>query len=135
MFDFVVLVLIGLIMPQVSVGWSVFWAAAVLTAATIWVKPALSRWLGGRADRSSRDLTRAGAKLVQYATVFVVAVAVWILVVLLSGVHVAGFFWGWVIPPILLLIAWSVFDLTGDRLVAGAGRAWDGARGRRSGTT
>ncbi|GAA2956205.1 hypothetical protein [Microbacterium schleiferi] len=131
-FDVVVLLVIGLIMPQVSVGWSVLWAAVILALATLWVKPALRRWLGGRAERSSRDLTRTGAKLVQGTIVLIVAAVVWVLVVVLSGVGVAGFFWGWVIPPVLFVIAWLIYDAIDDRLEAHAGRLWDGARGRDS---
>ncbi len=129
-FDVAVLLLIGLIMPQVSVGWSVLWAAVVLALATIWVKPALRRWLGGRAERSSRDLTRAGTKLVQAGVVLVVAAIVWMLVVALSGVDVAGFFWGWITPPVLLAIAWLIYDAIDDRLEAQTGRLWDSARRR-----
>ncbi|WP_434970876.1 hypothetical protein [Microbacterium sp. bgisy207] len=128
-FDLVVLLLIGLLMPQVSVGWSVLWAAVVLALATIWVKPGLRRWLGSRAERSSRGLTRAGAKLVQAAVVLLVAAVVWILVVVLSGVSVSGLLWGWIAPPVLLVIAWFVYDLVDDRLEAQTGRLWDGARG------
>lgn len=129
-FDIAVLLVIGLILPQVSVGWSVLWAAVILALATIWVKPALRRWLGHRAERSSRDLTRTGAKLVQGVVVLIVAAIVWALVVVLSGVGVAGLFWGWVVPPVLLAIAWLIYDAVDDRLEAQAGRLWDGARRR-----
>lgn len=128
-FDLVVLLLIGLLLPPVSVGWAALWGAVVLTAATIWIKPALTRWFDGRTARSRGGLTRVGAKLVQAGAVFVVAWIVWILVVLLSGVQVAGFFWGYIIPPVLLLIAWLVYDLVDDRLEHHAGRLYDSMRG------
>ena len=129
-FDVAVLLVIGLILPQVSVGWSALWAAVVLALATTWVKPALRRWLGSRAERSSRDLTRTGAKLVQGVVVLLVAAIVWVLVVVLSGVTVAGLLWGWVVPPLLLVIAWLIYDAIDDRLEAQAGRLWDGTRRR-----
>jgi polyferredoxin len=62
--------------------------------------------------------------------VLLVAAIVWVLVVVLSGVTVAGLLWGWVVPPLLLVIAWLIYDAIDDRLEAQAGRLWDGARRR-----
>ena len=47
-----------------------------------------------------------------------------------AGVDVAGFFWGWITPPVLLAIAWLIYDAIDDRLEAQTGRLWDSARRR-----
>lgn len=128
-FDVVLLLLIGLLLPSVSVGWAVLWAALVLTAAALWVKPLVTRVLRGMAARSAGQRTRLGERLVQWALVFVVQLIVWVLVVWLSGVHVRGWLWGWVIPPVLLLIGWAVYAAIDDRIEAKAGQLYDQATG------
>ncbi|MGB4777859.1 hypothetical protein [Microbacterium sp.] len=126
-FTLVVLLLIGLLLPSVRVGWAALWASVLLTAATIWLKPLISRAFTRAAAKSASERTAVGEKLVQYAIVFIVELIVWVLVVLFSGVRVGGFFWGWVIPPILLLVAWVVYDLVDDRIRATAGDLYDRA--------
>ncbi|MGV9194929.1 hypothetical protein ACQ143_11355 [Microbacterium sp. MC2] len=130
-FNVVVLLLIGLLLPTVRVGWAALWAALVLTLATIWLKPLITKLFTGSAAKSAGSRTKAGEKLVQYGIVFVVELIVWIVVVLLSGVDVRGFFWGWVLPPLLLLLAWVVYDQIDDRVEARAGDLYDRATGRR----
>lgn len=134
-FNLVVLFLIGLLLPSVSVGWSALWASVVLTAATIWLKPLISKMFTGAARKSAGQRTGLGEKLVQYGIVFVVDLIVWILVVIFSGVRVGGWFWGWVIPPVLLAIAWIIYDQVDDRLQRTAGDLYDradaGIRGSR----
>ncbi|BDV29949.1 phage holin family protein [Microbacterium terricola] len=128
-FNVVVLWLIGALLPSVSVGWAALWAAVVLTAATLWLKPLVARLLSGRAAKSAHQRTKAGEKLVQFGLVFVVELIVWVLVVLLSAVDVRGFFWGYVLPPLLLLLVWIVYDAIDDTLEARAGSLYDRARG------
>ncbi len=130
-FNVVVLLLIGLLLPTVRVGWAALWAALVLTLATIWLKPFITKLFTGSAAKSAGDRTRAGEKLVQYGIVFVVELIVWIVVVLLSGVDVRGFFWGWVLPPLFLLIAWVIYDRIDDTVEARAGALYDRATGGR----
>lgn len=129
-FNLLVLWLIGLLMSSVRVGWSAFWAAIILTAATLWIKPVLSKVISGAAARSADSRTRAGQKLVQYGIVFVVELIVWILVVIFSGVRIGGLFWGWALPPVLLLIAWAIYDAIDDRVEKTAGELYDSATGR-----
>lgn len=138
-FNLVVLLLIGLLLPNVSVGWAALWASIVLTAATIWLKPLISKVFTGATRRSAAPRTRLAEKLVQYGIVFVVDLLVWIVVVIFSGVRVGGWFWGWVIPPILLAIAWIIYDQVDDRIQRTAGDLYDradagirGARGDRA---
>ncbi len=131
-FNVVVLLLIGLLLPSVQVGWAALWAAVLLTAATIWLKPVVTRLFTGAAKKSASERTAVGEKLVQYGIVLVVELIVWALVVLFSGVDVRGWFWGWVIPPILLLLAWVVYDLVDDRIEARTGSLYDRARGDRT---
>ncbi|PZU40691.1 MAG: hypothetical protein DI573_03465 [Microbacterium sp.] len=129
-FDLVVLLLIGWLTPGVSVGWAAFWAAVILTAATIWLKPLIHRWFRGMAAKSQNRRTKIGEKLVQYGLVFVVALIVWVLVVVLTRVNVSGWFWGYVLPPVALLIAWAIYDLIDDRIEARAGVLYDSATAR-----
>lgn len=128
-FNVVVLLLIGLLSPAVAVGWSALWASIVLTAATIWLKPLITKGFAGAARSSASQRTAAGEKLVQYGIVFVVELIIWVLVVMFSGVNVRGFFWGWVIPPIFLLIAWIVYDRVDDAIEAKTGSLYDRATG------
>ncbi len=133
LFNVVVLLLIGLI-PGVGVGWAAFWAAIILTAGTIWLKPLVTRWFQGMAAKSAGQRTKVGEKLVQFGLVFVVELIVWVLVVLLSGVRVTGWFWGWILPPIALLIAWIIYDAVDDKVEAKAGEVYDKALGGRNET-
>lgn len=136
MFNVLVLLGIGLLLPSVRVGWAALWAAVVLTAATIWLKPLITKLFTGSAAKSAGQRTRAGEKFVQYGIVFVVELIVWALVVFFSGVSVSGVFWGWLVPPLLLLLAWIVYDLVDDTVEARAGRLYDranaGIHGSRS---
>ncbi|WP_159502243.1 hypothetical protein [Microbacterium sp. 18062] len=124
-FDLVVLLLIGLLLSSVRVGLAAFWAALVLTAATIWLKPLVRTLFRKFAARSASTRTRLSEKLVQGVLVFVVELIVWIAVVVFSGVDVRGWFWGWVLPPIALLIAFAIYDLVDDRIEARAGSIYD----------
>lgn len=114
-FNVVVLLVIGWLTPA-RVGWSALWAGIVLTAATIWIKPLITQWFRSRAARSASQRTKAGEKVVQFFLVLLVALIVWILTVLLSGVTVTGFLWGYVLPPVFLLIAWAIYDAIDDRV-------------------
>lgn len=131
-FNVVVLLAIGLLLPSVSVGWAALWAGVILTAATIWLKPFVTRLFQGAAKKSAAERTAVAEKLVQYGIVFLVELIVWVLVVLLSGVDVRGWFWGYVIPPVLLLLAWVVYDLVDDRVESRAGALYDRATGGRA---
>ncbi|MDL5352487.1 hypothetical protein [Microbacterium sp. zg-YB36] len=130
-FNVAVLVAIGWVLRSVQVGWSALWAAIVLTAGTIWLKPAIAKAFRGMAAKSAGQRTRVGEKLVQFGLVFVVELIVWVLVVVLSPVHVSGVFTGWLFPPVALLLAWIVYDLVDDRIEAGAGGLYDRALGGR----
>jgi hypothetical protein len=124
-FNVVVLLLIGLLMSSVSVGWNALWAAVILTLATLALKPALLRMFRGAASKSAQTRTKVGEKVVQYVLVFIVELVVWVLTVWLSGVDVRGWFWGYVLPPLYLLIAWVVYDLVDDRIEARTGAVFD----------
>ena len=120
-FNVVVLLLIGLIMSSVRVGWNALWAAVVLTLATLALKPALLKLFRGAAAKSASTRTKIGEKLVQYVLVFFVELVVWVLTVMLSGVNVHGWFWGYLLPPLYLLIAWVIYDQIDDRMEAKTG--------------
>lgn len=138
-FNVVVLLLIGWLMSSVSVGWNALWAAVILTLATLALKPTLLKVFRGAAAKSSQTRTKVGEKVVQYVLVFIVELIVWVLTVLLSGVNVHGWFWGYVLPPVYLLIAWVIYDLIDDRVEAKAGAVFDSVqskvKGGRASTT
>lgn len=120
-FNVAVLLLIGLLMRSVSVGWNALWASVILTLATLALKPLLLRAFRGAASKSAGTRTKIGEKVVQYALVFVVELIVWVLTVIFSGVNVNGWFWGYALPPVYLLIAWVIYDLVDDRIEAKTG--------------
>lgn len=120
-FNVAVLLLIGLLMRSVSVGWNALWASVILTLATLSLKPLLLRAFRGAAAKSAGTRTRIGEKVVQYALVFVAELIIWVLTVLLSGVDVSGWFWGYLLPPVYLLVAWVIYDLIDDRIEAKTG--------------
>lgn len=130
LFNVVLLLIIGLVLPAVNVGWAALWASVVLTLAALLVKPFVHKLFTSMARRSAARRTKLAEKLVQYGTVFLVELIVWLLVVWLSGVDVQGFFWGYVLPPILLLIGWAIYDAIDDRVEARAGVLYDKATGR-----
>lgn len=127
-FDVVVLLVIGWLTPA-RVGWSALWAGVILTALTIWIKPLIHTLFQKMASRSASQRTKIGEKVVQGALVFVVALIVWIVTVLFSGVSVGGWFWGYVLPPVIILIGWAIYDAIDDRVEGHAGALYDRATG------
>lgn len=136
-FNIVVLLVIGWLSPA-RVGWAAVWAGVVLTAVVIWIKPLVTRWFASMAARSAGRRTRAGEKVVEFLLALAVAFVVWVATVLLTGVTVGGgilgVFWGWVIPPIILLVGWAIWDAIDDRVEARAGALYDRATGSRATT-
>lgn len=130
-FDVVVLLIIGWLTPA-RVGWSALWAGVILTALTIWIKPLIHRMFQSMTARSANQRTKVGEKLVQGFLVFVVALIVWILTVVFSGVSVGGWFWGYVLPPVIILIGWAIYDAIDDRVEGHAGALYDKATGTKS---
>lgn len=124
-FNVVVLLLIGLLMSSVSVGWNALWAAVILTVATLALKPTLLKVFRGAASKSAQTRTKVGEKVVQYVLVFIVELIAWVLTVWLSGVDVRGWFWGYVLPPLYLLLAWVIYDQVDDRIEARTGAVFD----------
>lgn len=135
LFNIVVLLVIGWLTPA-RVGWSALWAGIIVTAATIWIKPLIHRWFQSMAAKSASQRTKVGEKLVQFALVFVVALIIWIFAVLFSGISIGGgffgAFWGYVLPPVILLIGWAIYDAIDDRVETHAGALYDKATGGRT---
>lgn len=129
-FNVVVLLAIGWF-TTARVGWSALWAAVILTLATIFLKPLLSTLFRGAATGAARK-AGIGEKVIEYAVVYAVALAIWVVTVLLSGSRADGFF-GWVLPPLILLIGWIVYDRVDDRIEARAGGFYDAAASRIGG--
>ena len=57
-FNVVVLLLIGLLLPGVSVGLNALWASVILTLAALFVKPLLSGAFRKSAAKSAADRTK-----------------------------------------------------------------------------
>lgn len=131
-FNVAVLLLIGLLLPGVSVGWNALWASVILTLAALFVKPLLAGAFRKSAAKSAADRTKAGEKVVQYVLVYLVELIVWVLTVWLSGVRASGF-WGYVLPPLALLFGWMIYDQIDDRLRAKAGEIYDSVQARVTG--
>lgn len=136
-FNIVVLLVVGWLTPA-RVGWAALWAGIVLTALSIWIKPLVEKWFRSMAAKSANQRTKAGEMLVEALLAFAVALLVWIVTVVFTGVSVGGglfgAFWGWVLPPVILLIGWAVYAAIDDRIETHAGALYDRATGARAGT-
>lgn len=134
-FNVVVLLVVGWLTPA-RVGWAALWAGIVMTALVIWIKPLVEKWFRSMAARSADRRTRAGEKLAEFLIAFAVAFVVWIATVLLSGVSIGGgflgAFWGYVLPPVILLIGWAIYDAIDDKVESHAGSLYDRATGGRA---
>ncbi len=130
-FDVVVLLIIGWLTPA-RVGWSALWAGVILTALTIWIKPLIHNMFTSMASKSANQRTKVGEKVVQGALVFIVALIVWVLTVVFSGVSVGGWFWGYILPPVIILIGWAIYDAIDDRVEGHAGALYDKATGAKA---
>lgn len=137
-FNILVLLVVGWLTPA-RVGWAALWAGIVLTALVIWIKPLVEKWFRSMAARSADRRTRAGEKVVEFLIAFTVAFLVWIGTVLFTGVSIGGgifgAFWGYVLPPVILLIGWAIYDAIDDRVESHAGALYDKATGGRVATT
>ena len=126
-FNLVVLLVIVLIAPGVDVGWGLLWAAVVLTLASLWVKPLITKAFANRAAKSSGQRGKNTQTLVRWGTVYVVELIVWVIVVLFSSVTVDNWFWGYLLPPIIFLIGWAIYAAIEDRVEAKADALYDQA--------
>lgn len=134
-FNLAVLALTVTLMPRVHATFlSYFWASLFLTIATVWIRPALTALARSQADKRTADRNRIVRWLVSGLAVFLVALGVWALTVYLTGVSVDGWVWGYLYPPIALLIGWFIWDVARDQLEERAARLYDSADRRLSGT-
>ncbi|AZS39787.1 MULTISPECIES: hypothetical protein [Microbacterium] len=133
-FNVAVLLLIGLLLPGVSVGLNALWASVVLTLAALFVKPLLAGAFRRSAAKSAAERTKTGEKIVQYVLVYLVELIIWVLTVWLSGVRASGF-WAFVLPPLALLFGWMIYDQIDDRLRAKTGEIYDSVQARMKGGT
>lgn len=127
-FNVVVLILIGMLLPGVRVGLSALWAGAILTAVTLALKPLMLKAFGGLAAKSLGG--RFGERTLRYGVIFVAELIVWILTVWFSPVAARGIFSGYLLPPLLLLLAWAIYDRIDDVIEAKVGGAYDNITSR-----
>jgi hypothetical protein len=134
-FNILVLLIVGWLTPA-RVGWAALWAGIVLTALVIWIKPLVEKWFRSMAAKSAGRRTKAGEKLVEILLALAVAFLVWIATVLFTGVSIGGgifgAFWGYVLPPVILLIGWTIYGAIDDRIESHAGALYDRATGRKT---
>ncbi|WP_282846142.1 hypothetical protein [Microbacterium oxydans] len=133
-FNVAVLLLIGLLLPGVSVGLNALWGSVVLTLAALFVKPLLAGAFRRSAAKSAAERTKTGEKIVQNVLVYLVELIIWVLTVWLSGVRASGF-WAFVLPPLALLFGWMIYDQIDDRLRAKTGEIYDSVQAKMKGGT
>ena len=60
----------------------------------------------------------------------------WIATVVFTGVSIGGgifgAFWGWVLPPVILLIGWAIYGAIDDKVEGHAGALYDRATGTKT---
>ncbi len=130
-FNIAVLLLIDWLSPA-KVGWSVIWAAVVMTVLVLFVKPAADRWLRSAAAKTRNQRTSTGEWIAQLFIVFAVAGTVWLLTLMLSGANRGdSWFWSLVIPPIIIAIGWLIYAKVSARLESHAGAIYDRIEGKK----
>ena len=127
-FNVAVLLVIGFL-PTVRVGWAALWGGIALTVIVLFVKPLIQKMFASAASKSAGSRSKAGEWAVQLLVTFGVALLVWIGTVVFSGVSVRGFFWGYLLPPIILTIGWAIYAAIDDRVEATASDLYDRATG------
>lgn len=127
-FNVVVLILIGMLLPGVRVGLSALWAGAILTVVTLALKPLMLKAFGGLATKSLGG--RFGEHTLRYGVIFIAELVVWVLTVWFSPVAARGIFSGYLLPPLLLLLAWAIYDRIDDVIEAKVGGAYDNITSR-----
>lgn len=127
-FNVVVLLVIDWLTPA-QVGWSALWAGIVLTLLTMWVRPLLTKWFTGGAEKSAGQRTKAGQGLVQVGIVLLIALIVWVVTVWLSGISAGLNPMAYLLPPIILAIGWWIYELIAQRVEQHAGALYDKATG------
>ena len=129
-FNVVVLLIIGWLTPA-RVGWAALWAGVILTALTIWIKPLITNWFQLDGGEIRAPAHQGGREARPGRLVFLVALIVWILTVVFSGVSVGGWLWGYILPPVIILVGWAIYDAIDDRVEGHAGVLYDKTTGRR----
>jgi len=99
-----------------SIG-TVLWGAIVLTVLSLFIKPLLHRWLLDNAGQVSLS-RKLSSKVLSYVILYLVALIIWFLLVIFSGVQITNFLTTLIVPPLVLLAAWFIYDLVDDRLEA-----------------
>lgn len=115
----IVAVLVIVLLPGaagVSIG-TVLWGAIVLTVMSLFIKPLLHRWLLDNAGQVSLS-RKLSSKVLSYVILYLVALIIWFLLVIFSGVQITNFLTTLIVPPLVLLAAWFIYDLVDDRLEA-----------------
>ncbi|MFV0375515.1 hypothetical protein [Microbacterium sp.] len=124
-FNAVVLLVIGWLTPA-RVGFAVFIAALVFTLIEMFLTPLIRKMFAGFAH-TDRPRSRVGEWFVQLLVALGVAACVWVLTLWLTPVRAGGWFWAYILPPIIIAIGWLVYAAVSDKIEAGAGSLYDRA--------
>lgn len=124
-FNAVVLLVIGWLTPA-RVGFAVFIAALVFTLIELFLTPLIRKMFAGFAD-TDQPRSRLGEWFVQLLVALGAAASVWVLTLWLTPVRAGGWFWSYVLPPIIIAIGWLIYAAVSDKIEAGAGSLYDRA--------
>ena len=69
-FNIAVLLLIVLLVPGVRGAWGVPWGAVILTLATLWIKPLLTKWFARSSAKRADQFSKFGLKSLSALYVF-----------------------------------------------------------------
>lgn len=135
-FNVVVLLLIGMLSPA-RVGWAAIPAAIVMTLLVLFVKPLIEKLFSnlsaGAAAKREQPRGRIAAWFAETIVVLGVALVVWVLTVIFSGVRLGsgllGILWSYIIPPIILWIGWVIYAAIDDKVEAQTAAIYDRATG------
>lgn len=128
-FNILLLLVIIWVTPGVHGAWGVLWASLVFTLATLFLKPVFAQVVGAQGKKLEGRTTWLKGKTLVYLVSYVVALLIWIVTVALSGVSLHSF-WAWVLPPLLVLLGWVVYDQLDDAFERKAVEVYDAARAR-----
>jgi hypothetical protein len=126
--NLVLLLVVILFLPQVKGGFGVLWAAIILTAGTLLVKPALSTFLTKKGTELQPRAAWLRGNTLIYLVEFITTFVIFLICVLLSSVQVTDI-WGWIFGTVILYSGTLTYHLFEGRIRAYASTAYDRAAG------
>lgn len=132
-FSFVAFLLLGFINSSFSNGFfHLFWSALIFTLATVFVKPIVSSFAQKTAEGLKQGKTSTAARVIEYVAVFAVALVIWLILSVLGAAQNPHWF-SWILSPVLLLVAWAIYDVVDEKIEAQVAKGYDAATRKRDG--